>query len=301
MEKEQQRSTLYSLLGDLPDRARAVKAETISEQDRGAFVLETLVLDLNGQEPVPAYFSRPKKSAPPWPVVLYNHSHGHRYDIGKEEFLSGREYLQQPAYAETLAENGIAGLCIDAWIFGERRGMSEDETFKLMLWQGRVLWGMMVFDSLKALDYLHTRSDIDTGRIGTLGMSMGSNMAWWLAALDERIKVCVDLCCLTDFAALIEERSLERHGLYYYVPGLLKHFSTARINALIAPRAHLALAGEKDRLTPLAGLRRIDLELQKAYAAEGAPEAWRLETFPTGHVETAHMRRRAVDFLGRKL
>ena len=24
-------------------------------------------------------------------------------------------------------------------------------------------------------------------------------MAWWLAALDTRIKVCVDLCCLTDF------------------------------------------------------------------------------------------------------
>ena len=29
-------------------------------------------------------------------------------------------------------------------------------------------------------------------------------MAWWLAALDERITCCIDLCCLTDFEALIE-------------------------------------------------------------------------------------------------
>ena len=68
------------------------------------------------------------------------------------------------------------------------------------------MWGMMVYDSIRALDYLETRPDIDAGRIGTLGLSMGSTMAWWLAALDERVKVCVDLCCLTDFEALMAHR-----------------------------------------------------------------------------------------------
>jgi dienelactone hydrolase len=249
---------------------------------------------------VPAYFSQPK-TAPPWPAVLYNHSHGGRYELGKDEFLAGRDYLQKPAYAEALAGLGMAGLCIDAWVFGERRGMSESETFKLMLWRGQLLWGMMVFDGLKALEYLCGRPDLDAGRIGTLGMSMGSTLAWWLAGLDERIKVCVDLCCLTDFDSLIEAGGLDGHGIYYYVPGLLKRWSTARINALIAPRAHLALAGEKDRLAPLAGLRRIDRELRKAYLAEGAPEAWRLETFPVGHVETAAMRVLALEFLKKHL
>ena len=77
-------------------------------------------------------------------------------------------------------------------------------------------------------------------------MSMGSTMAWWLAALDTRIKVTVDINCLTDFQALLAENGLSRHGLYYFVPGLLKHFTTAQINALIAPRAHLGLAGLRD-------------------------------------------------------
>jgi hypothetical protein len=62
--------------------------------------------------------------------------------------------LQKPPYAEILAGRGIASLCIDAWLFGERRGRTESEAFKQMLWNGQVLWGMMVYDSLRAVDYL---------------------------------------------------------------------------------------------------------------------------------------------------
>ena len=66
---------------------------------------------------------------------------------------------------------------------------------------------------------------------------MGSTMAWWTAALDERIKVCVDVCCLTDFQALIETGGLDGHGIYYYVPGLLKHFTTAQIRPCASRRS----------------------------------------------------------------
>ena len=166
-----------------------------------------------------------------------------------------------------------------------------------MLWHGQVLWGMMIFDSVRAIDYLATRPDVDFRRIGTVGLSMGSTMAWWVAALDERITVCVDLCCLTDFQALIDNRSLDRHGIYYYVPGLLKRFSTASINSLIAPRPHLSLAGTLDSLTPEAGLERVDTELKRVYADHQAPDAWQLFRTPTGHLETAEMRCRVIEFL----
>jgi cephalosporin-C deacetylase-like acetyl esterase len=58
---------------------------------------------------------------------------------------------------------------------------------------------MMVYDNIRAIDYLATRPEVNAARIATLGLSMGSTMAWWTAALDERVKVCVDICCLTDF------------------------------------------------------------------------------------------------------
>jgi dienelactone hydrolase len=294
---EARRQKLHDLLGDLPSPSVPPDARLIASEEREGYVLETLVLDLNGIEPVPAYLVRPKDQRGPFPVILYNHAHGGDYVLGKDELLAGRGALQDPPYADVLTGLGYAVLCIDTWAFGERRGRSEGEIFRDMLWVGQVMWGMMVYDSLRAIDYLVTRPDIDADRIGTLGISMGSTMAWWVAALDPRVTVCIDLCCLSDFDALIATRALEAHGLYYYVPGLRKHFTTAQINALIAPHPHLSLAGIYDALTPPAGLDRIDRELREVYAAADAPEAWRLSRHATGHMETAAMRAEIIAFL----
>lgn len=295
------RRELYSLLGDLPERDRPVGGRSLGVEERPAYTLERLVLDLNGVEAVPAYFIRPPGAIGPLPTILYHHAHGGDFVLGKDEVINGRPHLQPTAYAEALTARGYAVLALDAWGFGERRGRTESELFKAMLWRGQVLWGMMVYDNIRSIDYLATRPDVDLSRLATLGLSMGSTMAWWLAALDERVKVCVDLCCLTDFQALLDMQLLDRHGLYYYVPRLLKHFDTAGINALIAPRPHLGLAGNFDRLTPPAGLDRIDRALKEVYAAHGVPDAWELRRFETGHFETAAMRVAVLDWLARWL
>jgi dienelactone hydrolase len=206
-----------------------------------------------------------------------------------------------PSYAEDLTSQGYCVLCLDMWCFGERAVRTEMDVFKEMLWNGQVLWGMMVYDTLRGLDYLLTRSDVDTARVGTVGMSMGSTQAWWAAALDPRLKVCVDICCLTDYQALIETNNLKGHGVYYFVPSLLKHFTTAQINSLIAPRPHLATAGMRDALTPAAGLDRIDRELKSVYAGLGTPGNWKLLRYDVGHAEPAEMRRDIMTFLREKL
>lgn len=294
---EAQRAVLYGLLGDLPPRHREISAATLDIVEHDGYSLETLTLDLNGIEDVPAYFVKPLNAAGRLPCILYNHAHGSDYVLGKSELIVGRSGLQQPPYAKLLTSMGYSALCIDTWCFGERRGRKEGETFKEMLWRGQVLWGMMVYDSLRAVDYLVSRPDVDAERLGTLGLSMGSTMAWWLAALDTRIKLCVDLCCLTDFQALIDARNVDNHGVYYYVPSLMKHFTAGQINALIAPRPHLSVAGEYDPLTPPAGLDRIDAELKAAYAAAGNPSAWVLKRYAAGHYETSAMRAEIKQFL----
>ena len=183
------RSQLYGLLGKLPPRERAVGARLISVEDRGSWVLEKLVLDLNGIEAAPAWFARPKGASGRLPTVLFNHSHGGGYSIGKTEFIAGREYMTTPPYAQFLTSLGYNALCFDTWLFGERATRTELDTFKDMLWHGRVLWGMMVYDALKAVDYLVSRPDVDAQRLATLGMSMGSSTAQWAGALDPRLQV----------------------------------------------------------------------------------------------------------------
>jgi len=293
---ETRRRELYGLLGDLPPRDRPVSARSVSVEERPGFTLEKLVLDLNGVEPVPAYFVKPRNLRGKAPAVLFNHWHAGEYKLGKNEMLRPKPG-NVPAYADALTAQGYSALCLDMWCFGERSTRTEMDTFKEMLWNGRVLWGMMVYDTLRGLEFLLTRAEVDRARVATLGMSMGSTMAWWVAALDPRIKLCVDICCLTDFQALIEAHNLKGHGVYYFVPGLLKHFTTAQINSLIAPRPHLATAGNKDDLTPAAGLDRIDRELRDVYRRLGHPENWKLLRYDVGHAEPPDMRNDILAFL----
>ena len=298
---QSRRKELYTLLGDLPDRNRKISATKVSEEDQGSYILEKLTLDLNGVELVPALFAKPKNPRGRTPAVLYNHAHGGTFKLGKLELTEGRSHLVKPSYAEWMTGLGYSVLCIDTWAFGDRSDKTQEDLFKEMIWNGRVLWGMMVYDSLRAMDYLVSRDDVDAKRIGTVGLSMGSAMAQWTAALDERVKVTVDLCCLTDWHALMEAKNLKGHGIYYYVPSLLKHFTTSQMNALIAPRHHLALAGNKDALTPPKGLDRIDAELKQTYLAAGHPERWELKRYNCGHQEPEEMRAAVREYFSKNL
>jgi len=166
-----------------------------------------------------------------------------------------------------------------------------------MLWRGQVLFGMMMFDEFRALDYLASRSEVDVGRLGTLGMSMGATKAWWLAALDPRLKLCMDVCCLTDYDELIRTHGLKEHGIYYYVPSLLKRFQAADINALIVPRPHLSVNGRQDPLTPPAGVEKIRDYLLPLYRKYGKESDCHIELFDCAHVELPEMRTLVLEWM----
>lgn len=55
---------------------------------------------------------------------------------------------------------------------------------------------------------------------------MGGLLSWWVAALDSRVKVCIDLAAQVDIETLLLHRRLDHHGFYYYVPNLLTAYTT---------------------------------------------------------------------------
>src|SRR5215467_9145163 len=155
--QQRRRKELWNLLGDLPWRHNPEPAKLIAKEEHEGYTLERLVLDLNGVEPVPALMLIPDKRPSPAPGLLYIHWHGGMYDLGKEQLLRGVEV--QPPYAPMCVQKGIVTLAIDSWCFGERKHETdgkkgEEDAFKLMLWKGQVLYGMMMFDEVRALDYL---------------------------------------------------------------------------------------------------------------------------------------------------
>ncbi len=295
----QRHSDLWRLLGPRPALVEPPSGVLIATQTTENARVETWTLTLNSEETVPAILMRPRDK-PSRSLVLYCHAHGNRFECGKDELLTGRLALQNPPYGETLASLGFASLAIDHWCFGERDfgGVkSERAMVKRLLWEGKTLWGYRVHDALASLEWARTQPDLAQLPVTALGLSMGSTMAIWAAALEPSINACIDLCCLAEYDALVASGGFDQHGEYFFVPGLRAEFTAAEISALIAPRPHLSLVGRDDPLTPPAGVRSIDRALSAAYASLEKPQYWQQQVFDCGHQETTEMRSVVMDFL----
>ena len=98
---------------------------------------------------------------------------------------------------------------------------------------GLSLFGLQLNNSIKALDYLLARRDIDPHRVGCTGESGGGTQTYFLAAMDERIKVAAPAVMLSGhFHGGCECEN---------APALRLRYSNLHYAGLIAPRPLLLL------------------------------------------------------------
>lgn len=305
------RRQLWQLLGKLPPRPKIPKVETLSREDRGEFILEKFQFDNGAGTMVLGYILLPKNVAKKSPAILYCHWHGGEYDIGKEELFQSKHTPEAPG--PTFAKRGYVVIAIDAYCFGERNGKGpagEDDkgssgemsASKFNLWVGRTLWGMILRDDLMALDYLASRPEVDAQRIGVTGMSMGATRSWWLMALDDRIKTGVPVACMTRYQNLIAHDALLKHGIYYFVPGMLNHFDTEAVIALLAPRPVLFMTGDEDRGSPVDGIRELETKVKPVYQLYEAGKNFENAIYPKlGHTYLPEMWQRTLIWMDDRL
>jgi dienelactone hydrolase len=185
-----------------------------------------------------------------------------------------------------------------------------------------------VWDALRLVDYLQTRSDVDGTRIGMLGISKGGMETYLAAAADPRIAAAVPVIGVQSFAWALEHNAWQaridtilgavgaaargdRRPLdaefvrdFYdrVVPGIYEEFDAPAMLPLIAPRPLLVINGDSDALTPLAGVENSAKAAERAYRSARAPEKFRLVIQrDTGHEFTADAQRTAVDWMARWL
>lgn len=303
-DRQDVRATLVKLMGDLPPRPDPQKVRVVSTEDRGAFTLEKIEFHNGADAIVPGYVMIPKTRAGAAPlrrpVILLLHEHG-----GSKDSVCLNPQARDHAGTQLVAKGYIVA-AIDGYFHGERIGRgpagaienkpAQEMSFsKINLWLGRSLWGMQVRDEQCLLDYLGTRPDVDASQIGATGMSMGCTRSWWLAALDERVKAIVGVVCFTRYTELIQHGYLKYHGIYYFVPGMLQHFDTEAIHALVAPRPHLELSGDQDPGAPVDGVETLERKLGAIYRLYGKPENFRSVVWKnTGHEYLPEMRDRMI-------
>ena len=310
-ERKEIRSELWKLLGDLPPRPKIPNVEILSREDRGEYILEKFQFENGAGSIVPGYLLLPKGPPAKLPAILYCHWHAGEWDLGKEELFQAKHTPEAPGPA--FARRGFVVLAIDATGFGERNGRgpggpserngpAEETAAKFNLWAGRTSWGMMLRDDLMALDYLASRPEVDADRIGVTGMSMGATRSWWLMALDDRIRTGVAIACMTRYQNLILKGGLHEHGIYYFVPGMLRHFDTEAVIALIAPRPVLFQTGDQDGGSPVDGIRAIGDAVRPVYRLCGENEAFQSLIYPgLGHVYSKEMWEKTLAWMNEHL
>jgi len=99
-------------------------------------------------------------------------------------------------------------------------------------------------------------------------------------ALDERLRAGVAVACLTRYQNLIEHGALKEHGIYYFVPGLLNHFDTEAVVAVIAPRPILCMNGDQDAGSPVDGIHAIETAVQPGYHLYGKDSEFQSTVYP---------------------
>jgi cephalosporin-C deacetylase-like acetyl esterase len=291
VDRAKTRETLLRCLGEMPARPDPAKVKVLTKEDHEDYTLERFEFYNGVDMTVPGILIVPKNRKGPLPAVIGLHGHGSSKESICTDLKSG-QLIGPP-----LAKRGYIVAAIDACFNGERVGKGvagpkfdkgaypqELSLFKLYLWQGRSLWGMMLREEQCLIDYLETRPEVDKTRIAATGMSMGCTRSWWLAAIDDRIQAVVGVACFTRYTELIAHGNLRKHGIYYFVPGVLTHFDTEAINALIAPRPHLELSGDQDGGAPTDGILVLEKKLGAFYNLYGKKENFRSVIYKdTGH------------------
>ena len=250
--------------------------------------VEKIVLASEEKSDMPVYFCVPKGKGPfKFFICLQGHSTGMHNSIGvKKDDENVRIKIEKDRdFALHFLKRGYGVLCIEQRAFGERNGDKKlkhgclrSSMHHLIL--GRTLIGMRVFDVDRGIDYLQTRKEVEAGFIGVMGNSGGGTAALYAGAVLPRVTHVMPSSAFCTFAGSI---IYKRHCNCNYIPSAFRYFDMQDLSCLIAPRNLVVIAGKKDDIFPIGGVRRGMQTLKSVYAELGAEDKVRLVETPREH------------------
>lgn len=237
----------------------------------------------------------PEKIKGPLPAIICLPGHGRGADeiVGIDDKGRDNENIEtyQHNFALQCVRRGYATLALEMIGFGHRRDNAARKRgagasscmpaagAALMLGESMVGW--RVWDVIRSIDFLSGLSDVDSSRIGLMGISGGGTVASYAAALDSRVSMAMlsgSFCTFRDSIFSVA------HCIDNYVPGILNYFEAADLCAMIAPRILFCESGSQDDIFPEPGVREAFAELRKTYQAMKSENHVGLEIFNAGHI-----------------
>lgn len=165
-------------------------------------------------------------------------------------------------------------------------------------WQaGTSLPAIEIAKTVRALDALLKRPDIDPDRVAMMGHSYGGFYTLYTTALEPRIRVAVVSAYFNDREAVLD--SSEPSGFMdWRFPDSLTLWRDPSVAALVAPRPLLINAGNQDQLFPIEGARRAAPEVGHVYERLGVADRFQFREYVARHDFDGAT---AMDFIDRQL
>jgi dienelactone hydrolase len=291
---------LFEMLGldPLPEKT-PLKATTTGTVEHEQFTVENLHYQSRPGLYVTANLYVPKGLSKPAPAVLYVCGHG---GVKKDGVSYGCKVAYQH-HGEWFARNGYVCLTIDTLQLGEIEGIHHG-TYRYNMWwwncRGYTPAGVEAWNCVRALDYLETRREVDPNRIGVTGRSGGGAYSWWIAAIDDRIKVAVPVAGITDLQNHVVDGCVEGHCDCMFIVNTYR-WDYPMVAALVAPRPLLISNSDKDTIFPLDGVLRVHEKARKIYRLYGAEKNLGLQITEGPHKDTQELRTHAFVWFNRFL
>lgn len=261
---------LGRLLGVEREMKTPFKAKRLEAVGLMGYIREKWVLQVAPKTLMPFYLLMPGGNGP-FPVVLAFHGHGYGAkdvvalsETGEERPV-GQGYHKD--FAVTLVREGVAVAVPDISCFGEHKsdfshlagqpGVEAPKvchhTAALAAHLGRSAMGIRVSETMRLVDFLATRKELDTGRLGAMGISGGGMHAFYSTMLDPRIKAVVVSGYFNSFR---ESVFAFQHCACNFIPGMGAFGEMADLAALIAPRPMVVESGSRDPIFPQSETRK---------------------------------------------
>ena len=265
------RNSMAEWTGPFPERT-PLRARITGRINRDRYTLEKILFESRPNFLVTANLYLPKGYSGPRPAVLNV--------IGHSPAGKATEKVQRRAIAQ--ARKGFIALVMDCIGQGERQvedyahvhsppGNAHQIVGIQAFVAGTHVFNFMVWDAIRALDYLVSRPEVDSKRIACTGCSGGGMMTTYILAFEPRITVAVPACNPCTWSHRVAANLSTDHEQIFF--GAFAAGIDPRGDPLFChvPKPLLINATSEDNLNPPSGVWELSTWLYRAYSAHCAP------------------------------
>ena len=296
------KAEILKRIGGLPPRNGPLNAKVTGSFVGKGFRVEKVMFDAMPGQHITANLFVPTNGKGPFPAIIIAPGHGPNGKAGNY------------AFAASFARNGFVALAYDIVGEGERmeywdpmtgRSRGERPTgdhsiagFQTLL-TGDSLARYFVNESMRGIDYLVSRREVDATRIGAFGCSGGGTATAYVAAMDDRVQAAGVACYVNDFKHLLAGPG-PQDGEQSIAGFISAGLDLPDWVELAAPKPYAVISTTED-MFPFEGAKAAVAEAKGFWGAYGKASRLEWYTGPGPHGAITPMADKIIDFFRRNL